>query len=77
MNWKRISVALAVGIPAVPFARAQQTAAAVAEVPGLSAAARAAAASIDSERIRAHVRFLSLDLPGGLAPGPAIPVREP
>jgi Zn-dependent M28 family amino/carboxypeptidase len=38
-------------------------------VPGLPPAARAAAASIDSERIRAHVRFLSLDLLEGRGPG--------
>ena len=52
---------------AVAFARAQQPAAP--DVPGLPAAARAAAASIDSERIRAHVRFLSLDLLEGRGPG--------
>jgi Zn-dependent M28 family amino/carboxypeptidase len=38
-------------------------------VPGLPPAARAAAASVDSERIRAHVRFLSLDLLEGRGPG--------
>ncbi|MGA7109414.1 MAG: M28 family peptidase [Terracidiphilus sp.] len=38
-------------------------------VPGLPPAARAAAYSIDSERIRAHVRFLSLDLLEGRGPG--------
>src|SRR3984885_9977451 len=38
-------------------------------VPGFPPAARAAAASIDSERIRAHVRFLSLDLLEGRGPG--------
>jgi Zn-dependent M28 family amino/carboxypeptidase len=69
MNRKQISVALTVGILASPFVRAQQTAAAVPEVPGLPQAARAAAASIDSERIRAHVRFLSLDLLEGRGPG--------
>jgi Zn-dependent M28 family amino/carboxypeptidase len=41
----------------------------VPEVPGLPQAARAAAASIDSEKIRAHVRFLSLDLLEGRGPG--------
>jgi Zn-dependent M28 family amino/carboxypeptidase len=38
-------------------------------VPGLPTAARAAAASIDPEKIRAHVRFLSLDLLEGRGPG--------
>ena len=41
----------------------------VPEVGGLPAAARAGAASIDPERIRAHVRFLSLDLLEGRGPG--------
>jgi Zn-dependent M28 family amino/carboxypeptidase len=41
----------------------------VPEIAGLPAAARAAAASIDAERIRAHVRFLSLDLLEGRGPG--------
>jgi Zn-dependent M28 family amino/carboxypeptidase len=38
-------------------------------VAGLPASARAAAASIDPEKIRAHVRFLSLDLLEGRGPG--------
>src|SRR3974390_314111 len=38
-------------------------------VAGLPAAAHVAAASIDPERIRAHVRFLSLDLLEGRGPG--------
>ena len=38
-------------------------------VAGLPPAARAAEASIDPERIRAHVRFLSLDLLEGRGPG--------
>ena len=41
----------------------------VPEIPGLPQAARAAAASIDAEKIRAHVRFLSLDLLEGRGPG--------
>src|SRR5580704_8724905 len=49
------------------FARAQQPA--MPDLPGLSPAARAAAASIDSEKIRAHVKFLSLDLLEGRGPG--------
>ena len=48
-------------------ARAQQPT--IPDVPGLPAAARAAAASIDPEKIRAHVRFLSLDLLEGRGPG--------
>ena len=47
----------------------QGTANAVPMVAGLPAAARAAAASIDSEKIRAHVRLLSLDLLEGRGPG--------
>jgi len=39
------------------------------DLPGLPPATRAAAASIDSEKIRAHVRFLSLDLLEGRGPG--------
>jgi Zn-dependent M28 family amino/carboxypeptidase len=38
-------------------------------VAGLPGAARAAAASIDPEKMRAHVRFLSLDLLEGRGPG--------
>jgi len=38
-------------------------------IPGLSDAARTAADSIDPEKIRAHVRFLSLDLLEGRGPG--------
>ena len=41
----------------------------VAAIAGLPPAARAAAASIDPEKIRAHVRFLSLDLLEGRGPG--------
>jgi Zn-dependent M28 family amino/carboxypeptidase len=54
-----------------PLAYSQQQAAATAlpEVAGLSAAARAAAASIDPAKISAHVRFLSLDLLEGRGPG--------
>lgn len=48
--------------------QAQQPAT-VPEIAGVPAAARAAAASIDGEKIRAHVRFLSLDLLEGRGPG--------
>jgi Zn-dependent M28 family amino/carboxypeptidase len=41
----------------------------VPQIAGLPDAARAAAASIDPEKIRAHVRFLSLDLLEGRGPG--------
>jgi Zn-dependent M28 family amino/carboxypeptidase len=41
----------------------------VPSVAGLPSAASAAAASIDAEKIRAHVRFLSLDLLEGRGPG--------
>jgi Zn-dependent M28 family amino/carboxypeptidase len=64
-------------IPAFLFAfilttgplHAQQSANPVPAVAGLPPAARAAAASIDPEKIRAHVRFLSLDLLEGRGPG--------
>src|ERR1700728_5289150 len=50
------------------MARTQESAS-VPDIPGLPRAARAAAASIDPEKIRAHVRFLSLDLLEGRGPG--------
>ncbi len=53
---------------AASFVSAQQTAT-VPEISGLPAAARTAADSIDPEKIRAHVRFLSLDLLEGRGPG--------
>ena len=43
--------------------------ASVPEIPGIPAAARQAADGIDPEKIRAHVRFLSLDLLEGRGPG--------
>jgi len=46
-----------------------QPASKVPDVAGLPQAARDAAASIDSGKIRAHVRFLSLDLLEGRGPG--------
>ena len=69
MHRKLVFAALAAAIVAVPSLRAQQPAATVPEVAGLPPAARAAAESIDSEKIRAHVRFLSLDLLEGRGPG--------
>jgi Zn-dependent M28 family amino/carboxypeptidase len=54
----------------VPWAQSQQTSdAGVPQIAGLPPAARAAAASIDPAKIRAHVRFLSLDLLEGRGPG--------
>src|ERR1035437_4024255 len=54
----------------VPLANTQQpNAASVPAIAGLPVAARDAAASIDPEKIRAHVRFLSLDLMEGRGPG--------
>jgi Zn-dependent M28 family amino/carboxypeptidase len=49
--------------------QAQKPATPLPQIAGLSAAARAAAESIDPEKIRAHVRFLSLDLLEGRGPG--------
>ena len=65
---------LALGLLAAPFLAAQSTAPAtqkitVPQIQTLPAAARAAANSIDPEKIRAHVRFLSLDLLEGRGPG--------
>ncbi len=62
---------LASAIFATPTVNAQQPDAgsAVPVIASLPPAARAAAASIDPERIRAHVRFLSLDLLEGRGPG--------
>ncbi|MGA9671064.1 MAG: M28 family peptidase, partial [Terracidiphilus sp.] len=56
------------GILFAGIVHAQQPAA-IPEIPGLPQAARTAAASIDPEKIRAHVRFLSLDLLEGRGPG--------
>ena len=53
---------LATAILAAAWSAHAQQSSPVPDVPGLPPAARAAAASIDSEKIRAHVRFLSLDL---------------
>lgn len=69
MHRYRIFAIMAAGILAAATFHAQQTTPAVPDVPGLPPAARTAAASIDSEKIRAHVRFLSLDLLEGRGPG--------
>ena len=55
-------------LPLVVYAQ-QTSTDAVPAVAGLAPAARTAAASIDPEKIRAHVRFLSLDLLEGRGPG--------
>src|SRR5438270_10244811 len=64
--WTRACMTAALTLTA-PFAHAQQTT--VPDVPGLRSAARTAAASIDPEKIHAHVKFLSLDLLEGRGPG--------
>ena len=76
---KHAPALLALGLLAAPFLSAQTAAPSSAQSPvpqipvpqiqGLPQAARAAAASIDPEKIRAHVRFLSLDLLEGRGPG--------
>jgi Zn-dependent M28 family amino/carboxypeptidase len=63
MNPKLIALTALLAIPAA----AQQLP--VPSVPGLPPAARQAAESIDPEHMRAHVRFLSLDLLEGRGPG--------
>ena len=67
MHIARSHVALASFLLTATLARTQT--APVPEIPGLPPAARAAATSIDPERIRADVRFLSLDLLEGRGPG--------
>jgi Zn-dependent M28 family amino/carboxypeptidase len=62
-------VFLATAILVLASTARTQESASVPDVPGLPPAARAAAASIDPEKIRAHVRFLSLDLLEGRGPG--------
>jgi len=67
MHSRYLCLTLALALTAMPSTRAQQDA--VPSIEGLPPAARAAAASIDPEKIRAHVRFLSLDLLEGRGPG--------
>jgi Zn-dependent M28 family amino/carboxypeptidase len=70
MKHIQLLAAMAATLFALPLVHAQQPGAeAVPAVPGLPPAARAAATSIDPEKIRAHVRFLSLDLLEGRGPG--------
>ena len=68
MHRNRFAVFAAALFLAASAAHSQQ-ANLVPNVPGLSPAARAAAASIDPKKISAHVRFLSLDLLEGRGPG--------
>src|ERR1700749_3172615 len=70
MKHKLFLICLAAAALAACVVEAQQPAAgAVPAIAGLPPAARAAADSIDPEKIRAHVRFLSLDLLEGRGPG--------
>jgi hypothetical protein len=70
MNHKWMPVALSAGVLAISQLHAQHAAAnSVPAIQGLPLAARAAAESIDPEKIRAHVRFLALDLLEGRGPG--------
>ncbi|MGA7244606.1 MAG: peptidase M28, partial [Terracidiphilus sp.] len=74
MHIAKFASLLAAGLvlPGIAFAQQPGSAAKAESVPavaGLPPAARAAAASIDPEKIRAHVRFLSLDLLEGRGPG--------
>ena len=70
MHRNLVLAAVAAGALATSAAHAQEPAAnPVPETSGLPQAARAAAAFIDPERIRAQVRFLSLDLLEGRGPG--------
>ena len=70
MNRMLVFAIAAAGLFPFPLIRAQQPSAGIVpEIFGLPPAARAAAAAIDGERIRAHVRFLSLDLLEGRGPG--------
>ena len=64
---RQIGLAASVVLVATASLHGQQPS--VPQSEGLPAAARAAAESIDPEKIRAHVRFLSLDLLEGRGPG--------
>ena len=68
MHIARAHALSAVLLLTTPLVRAQQVGT-VPEISGLPPAARTAAASIDPEKIRANVRFLSLDLLEGRGPG--------
>jgi Zn-dependent M28 family amino/carboxypeptidase len=70
MQHKLVLAVVAAGMLAATHVRAQHPAGhTVPAIAGLPQAASSAAASIDPEKIRAHVRFLSLDLLEGRGPG--------
>ena len=70
MNLRQIPFFAAAGILAAwPIHAEQPSGPGVPEIAGIPQAARMVAASIDAEKIRAHVRFLSLDLLEGRGPG--------
>ncbi len=69
MRLNRAPIALATLLFVFTLDAQQPAGGPVPAIPGLPPAARAAAASINPERIRAHVRFLSLDLLEGRGPG--------
>ncbi len=70
MRRESVIAILSAAFFAAALAHGQQPAdSTVPAIEGLPPAARAAAASIDAEKIRAHVRFLSLDLLEGRGPG--------
>ena len=74
MSHKQLIAIIPAFLALTCFGQAQKSAApkaadTVPVISGLPPAARAAAASIDPEKIRAHVRFLSLDLLEGRGPG--------
>jgi len=66
---KKILFAAVITTAAVTNACGQVQQSTVPAIDGVPTEARAAAASIDGEKIRAHVRFLSLDLLEGRGPG--------
>ena len=70
MHRREVLTAVTAAVLAATLAHAQQPAAAkTTAIAGLPVAAQTAAAAIDPEKIRAHVRFLSLDLLEGRGPG--------
>jgi len=70
MHSSRLMIALSAGFLGATLLPCQQPLASpVPQIAGLPEEARSAAASIDPEKIRAHVRFLSLDLLEGRGPG--------
>ncbi|MGD0894221.1 MAG: M28 family peptidase [Terracidiphilus sp.] len=69
MHREKTLAVLTACLLAATFARGQQPANPVPEIHGLPAGAQTAADSIDGEHMRAHVRFLSLDLLEGRGPG--------